>query len=321
MKRLWPCLLFMCSIVFLTCQFSGQKKPKNSPKNEVTVDPNTEGSPYLINASSINLQNSTGLKLIDVRKKKAFEKGHLSKALQLWRPDICRKGFDYGGMRLSKDSLAILLQQLGVQQQDSIILYDAKGNPDAARLWWLLRLYGCKQAFLLDKGLHAFDQDQWETGPPQTPPLGNFKFKHKNETSLLSTQKEVKQALNDSTTLLLDCRTKAEFEGSLIKKGAFRAGHIPGAIHIDYSEAIAYENQHAFRSLDELALRFAKLPRNCKIIVYCQSGVRSALVTFVLRELLHYPVVSNYDGSWIEWSYDEQLPININELLDQTIAL
>ncbi len=320
MKRLQLCLLFMCSTAFLTSQFSCQNKRKHSPKKEFNIDSTNKKSPYLIDASSIDL-NSPHLKLIDVRKKKAFEKGHLSKALQLWRPDICRIGFDYSGMRLSKDSLAMLLQQLGVQQQDSLVLYDAKGNPDAARLWWLLQLYGCKQAFLLDKGLHAFDQIQWETGPPQTLPLGNFEFKHKNDTSLLATQKQVKQALYDSSTFLLDCRTKAEYEGSLLKKGAFRAGHIPGALHIDYSEAIAYENQYAFRDSNELALRFAEVPKKCKIIVYCQSGVRSALITFVLRELLHYPVVSNYDGSWIEWSYDKYLPIHFTELPDQKLVL
>ena len=128
---------------------------------------------------------------------------------------------------------------------------------------------------------------------------------------MIDNKETILEALHDKNTILLDCRTKDEFTGKIMKKGAFRSGHIPKAINIDYSEAIAYEKSCTFRNRIDLEERFKELPKNKKIIIYCQSGVRSALLTFVLTELLGYPSVSNYDGSWIEWSYFKDLPIQV----------
>ena len=116
-------------------------------------------------------------------------------------------------------------------------------------------------------------------------------------------------AISDSNIVLLDCRTTDEFTGKKIKKNAFRGGHIPSAIHLNYTHAIAYHQAYQFKPDQELTSVFQTIPKDKKIIVYCQSGVRSAHTTFVLHKLLGYPNVANYDGSWIEWSYDKALPV------------
>lgn len=291
---------------FLSCDSVADKE--NTKTQQASI---VEQSAYLIDYKQLLEWQGDSTKhvlLLDIRKKQSFSRGHLAGAVQLWRPDFSTKAPPYSGMRLSKDSLELLLQRLGHKQKHPIVLYDAKGNPDAAKLWWMLRLYGYEKAFILNKGLKAVDSSAWTTDS-MAPIPSSFAFNNQLNKQYLASKNDVIRALNDSNTVLLDCRSEAEFSGKTLKKGAFRAGHIPGAINIDYSEAIAYECQNSFRSLEQLQKRFASLPKNRQIIVYCQSGVRSALLTFVLRELLDYPFVSNYDGSWIEWSYHIDLPI------------
>ncbi len=246
--------------------------------------------------------------LIDVRKRKAYEEGHIKGAKQIWRPDIISKNYPYGGMRLEKDKMETLMQQLAVNDNSKIVLYDAKGNPDAARVWFLLSIYGYQKVCILNGGITNIGLDKINTEIPE-PKTGNFVFNNKTNAILLANKSDVSAAIADSNTILLDCRTKEEYTGEKRKKGAFRAGHIPTAVNIDYSEAIAYEKASVFRDLKDLKQRFSLLPKDKNIIVYCQSGVRSALLTFVLKELMGYPSVSNYDGSWIEWSYDKELPV------------
>ena len=104
---------------------------------------------------------------------------------------------------------------------------------------------------------------------------------------------------------LIDTRSASEYNGEFQKKGAFMAGMIPNSIQIDWAEAIDYNGDKRFKSLNELESVFTRngIQKEDQIIVYCHSGVRSAHTTFVLTQLLNYTNVKNYDGSWIEWSY------------------
>jgi len=94
-------------------------------------------------------------------------------------------------------------------------------------------------------------------------------------------------------------------------QGAERSGRIPQSHHIDWMGAIDKTNAHKFKSIDELKYIYAPLiaVKDTPVITYCHTGVRSAHTTFVLTQLLGYTNVKNYDGSWSEWSYYENLPI------------
>ena len=234
MKPINPLLFFVCVLALLALHSSCQPESRNTSSPLPSTDTSIGASPYLLEAAKLNFKHRRHSKLLDIRKKEAYEKGHLAGAIQVWRSDICRQGFEYSGLRSSKDSLSLFFKKICIQLQDSIILYDAKGNPDAARLWWLLHYYGYKNAFLLNKGLQAYEQKDWETGPSQRLQKGDFEFENNNEESLLATKEDVIDALTDSNYFLLDCRSQAEYEGNMLKKGAFRAGHIPGSAHINY---------------------------------------------------------------------------------------
>ena len=126
------------------------------------------------------------------------------------------------------------------------------------------------------------------------------------DESIRAKRDEVLQALGTGTKLV-DVRSPAEFSGELIamagyeQEGAQRAGHIPGAASIPWAQAVREDG--TFKSREELEELYAGkgVLSGDPIIAYCRIGERSAHTWFVLHELLGYPRVRNYDGSWTEW--------------------
>lgn len=278
---------------------------------------NTEKKANFLDRQVINHQqlstwqaDSLPIVLIDTRPDSSFQKGHLEGAVSLWRPEIQSSLFPYKGMMLEKQALELVLGALGASSTSTFVLYDNSGNVDAARLWWILTTYGHSKTYLLDGGLRSAPKELVKQGSTLIKPA-KFSFQNTPQPHLKANKEDVLAALTDSNTVLLDCRTLDEFTGKTIKKNAFRAGHIPTSVHLNYTNSIAYHEAYQFKSDEELSSILKTIPKNKKIIVYCQSGVRSAHTTFVLHKLLDYPNVANYDGSWIEWSYDKALAVEL----------
>jgi thiosulfate/3-mercaptopyruvate sulfurtransferase len=147
------------------------------------------------------------------------------------------------------------------------------------------------------------------------PTAVTYTFSSEPDVTRFASMEDVMAAMNDTNVILLDTREPEEYQGDPYiskgacypyKKGAFTNGRIPGSIHLNWSDAVDLDGDHRFKSLKDLKYNFEKagITPDKKIIAYCQSGVRSAHTTYVLTELLGYKDVRNYDGSWIEWSYN-----------------
>ncbi len=257
-------------------------------------------------------QNSNNIKIIDFRKKEDYLRNHIPNAIQIWRSDIEDMSWPYNGMMASRKSIENLLSNLGIRNEDMLVLYDDNGSCDAARLWWVLKSYGFNAVKILNGGFHAWIAAD---GPltkvkPQFE-KSTFKLVHKNDKNLFIGRQELNDLIqNDSTHFILDTRTDDEFSGKRQKLGAASAGRIPNSILMDWAKSVDFNGTGKFKSIPELRALYDKLnlPLNAPIITYCHSGVRSAHTTFVLHELLGYSNVKNYDGSWTEWSYFDDLP-------------
>jgi len=286
------------------------------------------------------MQQQDNWVLFEISQSSKYAAQHIENAFHLWRNDYSNLiDFEYGGMRASKKQLEQLLSKYAVDHQTKILLYDTKGNVDAARFAWQLELFGFNNFYLMDGGKKAWQMAKkpLTNKIPALPKPTQFKFQQAIENqSLLADQKEVWRGIQDTQTLIIDTREIYEYQGTPFqkagqifpyKKGAFKNGAIPTAIHYNWSNTVNLAFDHTMKSLADIKFDLAKIgvkPEK-KIIIYCQSGVRSAHTSFVLRHLLHYPNVENYDGSWIEWTYQnvngsQTSPTQINATDEQLQA-
>jgi len=311
-------------ITGLIALYLGACGPTDPPANEQESAVDTivykieDESPYLLTIEEAKEASSdTSFVFIDLRKADEYRTGHIANARAVWRSDIQNLSLPYGGMRAEKQPLEELLGSLGIGTNNKIIVYDEKGNVDAARLWWMLHLYGHDQAYLFNGGLTAWKGAGYNLDTTaQSFSKRQFEFSDTPKNEWLASKEDILEMQSQGKGFILDTRSEKEFTGEEMKNGAFRAGHIPSAVWVDYCKALYYDGNQEFRNLGELEELYASagLTKDAPIIVYCQSGVRSAHTTFVLRELLGYTNVKNYDGSWIEWSYFEELPIELDTL-------
>jgi len=286
-----------------------------------------------INQAKTILKKTKNHRLFEISPSEKYKEGHIKGAFNLWRADYSDTVHEnYSGIRATKKQLEQLLSTNAINEETTIFLYDIKGNCNAARFAWQLELWGLNKVHLIDGGKKSW---QLEGNPltktiPEKPTYQPFKFsKTKEQQSLLATYPEVFAALNDTNTLVIDTRELYEYQGEpfekdgktfAYKKGAFTNGAIPTAIHYNWSTAVNLKTDHQLKPIETLQydLEKAGITPEKNIILYCQSGTRSAHTHFVLRHILNYPNVKNYDGSWIEWSYlnttqTEEAPIQINK--------
>ena len=142
--------------------------------------------------------------------------------------------------------------------------------------------------------------------------------------SSIATFDEVMAAIKDTNTILIDTREPYEYSGSPFinkgvvlpcKKGAFNRGSIPTAIHLNWSILADLNGDHRIKCEKDLKydLKNKGIDSKKNIILYCHSGSRTSHTYYVLKHVLGYQHVKNYDGSWIEWSYrnskDNTIPI------------
>jgi thiosulfate/3-mercaptopyruvate sulfurtransferase len=215
-----------------------------------------------------------------------------------------------------KTQIEALFGKLGIKTTDTLIVYDDNGLCEASRLWWILQNYEFKNIKMLHGGISEWKLNHGEVTNQITkvnPTL--FKLTKNPKMQYYVSKERVNEALN-TNFVLLDTRTIDEFTGKRQKKGASKSGRLPNSMHIDWAEAVNYYGNQRFKSIEDLEIIYSKLNINKKdsIILYCHSGVRSAHTTFVLTQLLGYENVMNYDGSWAEWSYFNELPFESDSI-------
>lgn len=271
---------------------------------------------YLIEVSELDslLELPEEVLILDIRKPKQYQKGHLPGAINIWRPAITDTTYPYGGMAINPARMEQLLDSVGVKPSAKLVFYDGKGGSDAVRMWWLLYRYGHQKMAVLNGGIQAWKKHGGtvDTAEVAFSVPSQYQFVADRYGELNADLALVKQAIVDTANyFLLDTRSADEYSGKRQKKGAFRAGRIPGSVLYDWGNSVHLDGDHLLKSMKDLTYMLDSIgvPKNKTIITYCHTGVRSAHTAFVLSELMNYPKVLNYDGSWSEWSYYESLPI------------
>lgn len=296
-----------------------------APKAEVPEVPAVPPAekPYLSPAELLAWQVEGGNPLlVDVRPINEYRQGHIPGAVQLWRDALTRNDLPFGGMAATRATVEHLLDSLGLTPHRTIVAYDDKGGCEAARLWWILHVYGHREVVLLDGGWTRWKSEQqpWDT-VAVVPVASGYRFPLPADSSLVATLADVKRGMEQGKGVLMDTRSKDEYAGDVEKLGAFRHGTIPGSVPYDWGNAVDLQGDHGLK--DPRILRQQLLDLGIgdedSVITFCHSGVRSAHTTWWLTRVLGMPHVRNYDGSWTEWSYYNELPVQQDSSYTSTL--
>jgi thiosulfate/3-mercaptopyruvate sulfurtransferase len=260
--------------------------------------------------------NDPSIVLVEVDEDaEAYDKGHIPGAIKLdWKKDL------QDGVRhdfVSKEKLEALLSAKGIGNDDTIVFYGGNNNWFAAYAYWYLAYYGHDNLRLLDGGRKKWELDSRElTADVPTRPATTYVAKDADE-SIRAFRDEVIGAIG--TKNLIDVRSPDEYAGRLLapahlpQEAAQIGGHIPTAGNVPWSKAAADDG--TFRTDDELKELYSEVgfDEGKDTIAYCRIGERSSHTWFVLHEILGYPNVKNYDGSWSEYGSLVGVPVVLGD--------
>ncbi|HQX16057.1 MAG TPA: sulfurtransferase [Anaerolineales bacterium] len=216
---------------------------------------------------------------------------------------------------LTREKFEETLSSLGIANDTTVVFYGDKSNWFACYALWLFQYYGHQNVRIMNGGRLKWEK---ENRPlvKEIPSYGKTTYHAKEaDQSIRAFRDEVLKQSNAKKPLV-DVRSPKEYSGELIsmpnypQEGATRGGHIPGAVSIPWATAVN-EADSTFKTPDELRALYEgkNIKADGEVIAYCRIGERSSLTWFVLKYLLGYPNVKNYDGSWTEWGNLVDAPI------------
>ena len=246
----------------------------------------------------------------------SFEKGHIPGAVKVFRHRDLEDYTHYPPVGYPRvQQFVELMGRLGIDNDTTVVAYDDHMNVFAGRFIFLMLLYGhpLERLKLLDGG-----KEEWvhrgfylEKGPERSHPVGRYRPGPRRNDLLVGWQEIYRKVVQgmDKKVVLLDVRPKGEFTGEVER--SIRGGHIPGAVNLEVAKAILVPGSSRWKGPQELMRLFASIgvTPDKTVFVYCHSGDRSAEAFVVLKELLGFPRVRVYDGTWLEWSVLQALPV------------
>ncbi|MEM9265829.1 MAG: sulfurtransferase [Cyanobacteria bacterium P01_F01_bin.13] len=239
-----------------------------------------------------------------------LENAHIPGAV-FWSifPDLSRPDMS---IKLDQGVIENVLSRSGITPETTVVAYGSDPAIGGV-VFWLLTLFGHQHVKVLNGGHTKWliesrpvvkDFSTFEPTQYQAKPL---------EPKLRVLHEEIQASLENSDQVLLDVRAAEEYRGEYFMmkppEGGERTGHIPGAVHMEHTCTV--NDDGTFKSFDDLKHLYSQqgITPNKEVFPYCAIGGRSAFIWFVLKYLLGYPNVRNYDGSWNEWSRLPGVPV------------
>ncbi|MEH2506685.1 thiosulfate/3-mercaptopyruvate sulfurtransferase [Bradyrhizobium sp. AZCC 1578] len=254
-----------------------------------------------------------GIRLVEVDvDTAAYDQGHIPGAIAWnWTTQLCDT---VERDIIPKDAFEKLMADSGIGNDTTVILYGDNNNWFAAWAAWQMKIYGHKDVRLMNGGRKKWVAENREL-TTEAPAVSRETYRAEDpDLSLRAFLPEVQHALETQSHGLVDVRSTDEFTGKVLSPPGLpetcqRGGHIPGARSIPWG--MACNEDGTFKSADELAAlyRGKGIVTDRPTIAYCRIGERSSHTWFVLKYLLGYPEVKNYDGSWTEWGNMVRAPV------------
>ena len=244
-----------------------------------------------------------------------YRSGHIPGAVEIdWIKDLNhplrRDYLDAGGF-------SELCSKCGITPETTVVFYGDKNNWWACYAFWVFQLFGHTRAKIMDGGRIKWEKENRSLSRdiPQYAP-SNYPLVERNDRVERAFRDDVLAHITQKGKLI-DVRSPDEYSGKRLhmdgypNEGALRGGHIPGAKSVPWSRAVNLEDG-TFKSSEELKAIYqneAGVTPTEDCVVYCRIGERSSHTWFVLKYLLGYQNVRNYDGSWTEWGNLVNVPV------------
>lgn len=245
-----------------------------------------------------------------------YSQGHVPGALKLdWHTELQRSDIrDF----ITEEGFAALMAEKGVSNDTTVVLYGDKSNWWAAYAFWFFKYNGHDKVYLMNGGRQKWlaEERPLEQDMPAVAE-GSYRVPYR-DASIRAFAADVLQhiiTVKDGRGAMVDVRSPEEYSGEKLhmpdypQEGALRGGHIVGAQSVPWAQTVLEDG--TFKSADELQLLYSTkgITEDKAIIAYCRIAERSSHTWFVLKYLLGYPNVRNYDGSWTEWGNMVGVPI------------
>ncbi len=243
-----------------------------------------------------------------------YEVGHVPNAVKIdWVEDLNDPLVrDY----LDPEHFARLMAEKGIGPDTKVVFYGDKNNWWATYALWVFRLFGHDNVAVMDGGRVKWEAEGREmTQEVPSVPTADYPVPTRDDAAIRAFKEDV-EAHVQANGPMVDVRSPGEYSGELLhmpdypQEGALRGGHIPGAANVPWARAAREDG--TFKSADELREIYegeAGLSAGDDVVAYCRIGERSSHTWFVLKYLLGYDNVRNYDGSWTEWGNSVRAPI------------
>ncbi len=257
----------------------------------------------------VKIMNQPNVRLVDAVDPASYQRAHIPGAVNIFYLDLAKlEERKKNGHPLSNAEAEKIFGEAGIDNNTEVIVYDGGEGPSASGVWFVLDFFGHKNVKVLNGGFRKWLKE----GRPVTqevPTVEKKRFLAKEHPDKVVTRQWIEKNLRSKDVVLVDTRSFNEYIGKDVRPGASRGGHIPGAVHLEWTKFS--DKVNTFKAAQDLekALNQRGITKNTKVVTYCQTGIGRSTDMALAMRLIGYDNVVEYTGSWEEWSADPRLPI------------
>lgn len=269
----------------------------------------SEKVPLLVETEWLEANSTRGdVVVVDARRWALYLVGHIPQSVSFPMRKVTDESIWRPGFLPRDETIRRLVGEAGIGAEDHVVLYDDGDGLAASRVFWALDYLGHPKLSLLNGGFSKWSFEGRSRTVRRSPRKAT-RYEGAPKTERMATSGWIAERLTNGRGLvLIDCRSAEEYTGEKAK--ASRAGHIPEAVHIEWTRNLRETGAYpAFRSREELSAIYQQVGAGdgLPVVTYCQAQVRGSQTYFVLRWLGFD--VKGYEGSWGEWGNDDRLPV------------
>jgi thiosulfate/3-mercaptopyruvate sulfurtransferase len=251
-----------------------------------------------------------GLLVVHVASAAAYQSAHIPGALLVEPGELVAGTPPAVGRLPAPERLEALFGRLGLTPDVTVVAYDDEGGGWAGRLIWTLDVIGHDRWAYLDGGILAWQAAGLPVDSGAPPAIAPGRVELRIDTGPVAEIPDVLAAIGDPTSVIWDARSKAEYLG--LRSGSRRAGHIPGAVNVDWLELMDPARQLRLIAHLPVLLAAHGITPEKQVITHCQTHHRSGL-TYLAARLLGFRRIRAYHGSWSEWGNRDDTPVETGQ--------